>query len=116
MKNQAFLLVTLCMVISHAAMADTPKARGALGASASVGASDRIQDGAGAQHLIAGVFQVYDSSRKTVKISDVEYDLDQSLASHGSKLRELRYGQKIVFTQSGASAAKRNVVTTIEPQ
>lgn len=115
MMKQALLLAALIVVVSQTAMGDTPivKARGALGASATVGASDRIQD---ALHLIAGVFQRYEPNRNLVRISDVDYELDPSLALRGSKLREFRYGQKVLFTQTGVSDAGRNVVTTIEPQ
>lgn len=118
MRPQKLLLAALLIVCSQTVIGDEPiaKGRNVQGASAPVHAQDRIQDGIGTQHVIAGIFQRYDPSRKIVRVSDVDYDLDPSLAKLGSKLREFRNGQTVLFSQAGVSAAGRNVLTTIEPQ
>lgn len=118
MRPQKLLLAALLIVTSHAAIGDgaIAKGRNVQSASTPVKSQDRIQDGIGTQQLVAGIFQRYDPSRKNVRISDVDYDLDPSLAKLGSKLREFRNGQTVLFSQAGVSGAGRNVLTTIEPQ
>lgn len=118
MRPKKLLLAALLSVCSQTGIGGDPVSNGrnVQGASALVGAQDRIQDGIGTQHLVAGIFQRYDPSRGVIRVSDVDYDLNPSLAKLGSKLREFRNGQTVLFTQAGVSKAGRNVLTSIEPQ
>lgn len=115
MRPQKLLLPALLIVCSQTVIGDEPIAKGR-NVQAPVNAQDRIQDGIGTQQLVAGIFQRYDPSREIIRVSDVDYDLDPSLAKLGSKLREFRNGQTVLFTQAGVSKAGRNVLTSIEPQ
>lgn len=108
MNKQTLLLAMMLLVSSQAVMGDASAIR-----SGSV--QGRIQDGIEAQQWVAGIFQRYDASRKIVRISDVDYDIDPS-TKLGSALGEFRSGQTVLFTQGGTSAAKRNVLTSIKPQ
>ena len=119
MKTNAQLLTALlCMLGSQLAMGDPSMLRGRYSPSAPtiVDSQDRIRDGAATKNQLAGVFQRYEPGRNIVRISDVDYDLDPSLASLGSKLREFRFGQTVLFTLAGVSDAGRNVIKVIEPQ
>lgn len=114
MSIQVLLFSTL-MMAGQIALANTSlpgkNAQGVFSAAS----SQRIQDGV-EQIRIAGIFQRYDASRRVVRISDVDYELDASSEKLGSKLGTIRSGQRVLFTQGGISSAGRNVLTSIEPQ
>ena len=114
MKTKVLLLATLLTVGSQSVMGETSSFKG--GTRSTVASQDLTQDGFDAVNRLAGVFQRYEPNRNLVRISDVDYELDPSLALRGSKLREFKNGQAILFTQAGVSDAGRNVVTAIEPR
>lgn len=69
-----------------------------------------------ASRRVVGIFQGHDPVRQTVKISDVEYELGQTLGKQGGKMRDFRNGQRVLFAQGAVpSESGRNVVTTIDP-
>ncbi|MCA1924932.1 MAG: hypothetical protein LDL16_01465 [Thiobacillus sp.] len=114
MKNQIIVFMVFAMA-SQAALADAPVRVRAVKDAPLAAGSQRVQDGV-AQNRIAGIFQRYDASRRVVRISDVDYELDALIDSPGRKLGAIRSGQVVLFTQGGVSTSGRNVLTSIEPQ
>lgn len=114
MKNQTISFMVFTMVC-QVALADASLREKTVKDALLAAGSQRIQDGV-AQNRIAGIFQRYDANRRTVRISDVEYELDASIDSPDRKLGAIRNGQVVLFTQGGVSTSGRNVLTSIEPQ